>query len=192
MVDPFDITKYNRTQAELEELLLFCISVAGKNARVTSHNLERFLNDASQEFSIDRDCVFDIIVACAKQDNLGERLRDYGFGCWRNREKSFLDLVNSGIDLSTCSRDELLQIRGIGMKTASFFLLHSRPNLEIACLDVHILAYLRAQGYDVPQQSPSGKKYLEVEQVFLKEAKRHDMSIADFDLKLWSLAAAKI
>lgn len=58
MVDPFDITKYNRTQAELEELLLFCISVAGKNARVTSHNLERFLNDASQEFSIDRDCVF--------------------------------------------------------------------------------------------------------------------------------------
>jgi hypothetical protein len=36
MVDPFAITKYDRSKSELEEMLLFCVLVAGKPARRTA------------------------------------------------------------------------------------------------------------------------------------------------------------
>ena len=35
MIDPKKITKLDRTQADLEWFLFFCISTAGKNAEVT-------------------------------------------------------------------------------------------------------------------------------------------------------------
>ena len=34
MVNPYDITNYNRTQNELQEFLLFTIVVAGKTAYI--------------------------------------------------------------------------------------------------------------------------------------------------------------
>jgi hypothetical protein len=38
-VDPYNITKYNRTEAELECFLLFCIVVAGKTAYIQARKL---------------------------------------------------------------------------------------------------------------------------------------------------------
>ena len=38
-IDPTQITKFDRTQAELEWFLLFCISTAGKNATVTAKKI---------------------------------------------------------------------------------------------------------------------------------------------------------
>ena len=43
MIDPYNITNYNRTQNELEEFLLFCIVVAGKTAYIQSRKLDEFL-----------------------------------------------------------------------------------------------------------------------------------------------------
>ena len=42
-VDPYNITKYNRTKAELECFLLFCIVVAGKTAYIQAQKLDEFL-----------------------------------------------------------------------------------------------------------------------------------------------------
>jgi hypothetical protein len=41
-VDPYNITKYNRTEAELECFLLFCIVVAGKTAYIQARKLDEF------------------------------------------------------------------------------------------------------------------------------------------------------
>jgi len=43
MIDPSDVTKFDRTQAELEECLLFAIFVASKKATVQAQKLEQFL-----------------------------------------------------------------------------------------------------------------------------------------------------
>jgi thermostable 8-oxoguanine DNA glycosylase len=58
-------------------------------------------------------------------------------------------------------------------------------------LDVHILKYLRSQGFEAPKQTPSGKKYLELEKNFLELAKKNNMTPADFDLMLWTKYSTK-
>ena len=47
MVDPSRVTDFARTQAQLEEFLLFCFVVAGKNADQQSVKLEAFLEGRS-------------------------------------------------------------------------------------------------------------------------------------------------
>lgn len=86
--------------------------------------------------------------------------------------------------MKTCSREELVAIPGIGMKTASCFIMHSRENVRMAGLDVHILRFLKDRGYDVPV-SVSQKKYKEIEGWFLELADEAKMSPADFDLEVW-------
>ena len=44
MIDPAKITNFNRTQSQLEEFLLFCIVVAGKNSKVQAAKLGEFLS----------------------------------------------------------------------------------------------------------------------------------------------------
>ena len=43
MINPYQITNYNRRSSELEEFLLFCIVVAGKTAYIQAQKLEDFL-----------------------------------------------------------------------------------------------------------------------------------------------------
>ena len=93
------------------------------------------------------------------------------------------------VDLRTATLDELMAIHGIGPKTARFFLVHSRENCNHAVLDVHILKFLRANGYPTaPVQTPSGKAYLFWEKVFLDYCKVMfpHKSIADIDLAIWT------
>ena len=43
MINPYQITNYDRSSSELEEFLLFCIVVAGKTAYIQAQKLEDFL-----------------------------------------------------------------------------------------------------------------------------------------------------
>jgi thermostable 8-oxoguanine DNA glycosylase len=86
---------------------------------------------------------------------------------------------------------ELESVKGIGPKTARFFLLHSRPNQEIAVLDTHILHWMRDNGIKAPKTTPSGEKYLKFEKMFIDIAKKNDISIADLDLRIWTAYSSK-
>ena len=45
---------------------------------------------------------------------------------------------------------------------------------------------MRSKGYDVPDNTPSGKQYDNIEKIFLKEFKKSDYkSLTDFDLDIW-------
>lgn len=185
MIDPTNITKFNRTEAELEEFLLFCILVAGKNSNVQAKKLEKFLTDYSDRpmdpFTLIRYLIFmgqSALMSWMKMSKLGQYTR---------LEKCFTELMFLQGKLSTCSVSDLEAISGIGPKTARFFLTHTRPNQQFAVLDTHMLRYLRDMGYDkVPASTPSGKKYREWELVVLDKALSHGMSAADFDLMIWN------
>lgn len=183
MIDPTDITHFNRTDAELEEFLLFCIAVAGKNARTTSRNLERLLESGKGKTP------FEKIRNIASQNSFAETLKSFGFGCYNLKAKGLLTAAESDFDLNKCSVQELEKIPGVGHKTSRFFILHSRKNANVACLDTHILKWLSKHTGDsnVPKVSPGSKKiYLKWENIFLEIAKSMNIPPAKLDLDIWN------
>lgn len=186
LIDASNITDYNLSYNDLEVHILFWICAAGKNGDTSAKALYKFLSYWEDKLNIKSP--FDIIRKVYKKyglDYLANQLKINGIGCFNNKAKSFLDLVNSKIDLKNCTVDELENIRGIGPKTARCFLIHSRKDQNYAGLDVHVLRFLRDKGHDVPKSTPNGKKYLELEKIFLQYVKKSNMNVSDFDLYVW-------
>ena len=179
MIDPDKITNYNRTEEELQCFILFAIMVAGKKAKMMAPKLDHFL------FVNDKLTPFEFIRMLIDNGVLYGALLHSKIGKYKLLLQSLPQLVNSGLDLHTCTIEDLEKIKGIGPKSSRFFILHSRPNQRIACLDVWILKYLKSLGYKVPKQTPSGKKYLEIEKIYLKICDDNGYDPAEFDLFLW-------
>jgi hypothetical protein len=192
MIDPNNVTNPERTAAELEEFLLFCVVVAGKNADQQASKLERFLGGRKP---------FAFIRAADGDGTLVARLRDARLGKYSLLARSFRELSRSGADLRTCALEELTRFPGIGLKTAKFFVLHSRPGEMHGVLDTHVLGWMRdnwAPGGRrppaVPRHSPQDPKaYRFWETVYfgMVAARHHrpsgspSVDWARFDLDLW-------
>jgi hypothetical protein len=186
MIDPNDVTNPARTPAELEEFLLFCVVVAGKNADQQSAKLERFLAGRGP---------FSHVRKAGKAGNLVALLRDVKLGKYSLLSRSFSELAHSGVDLSAATWEELTRFPGIGIKTAKFFVLHSRKAQMHGVLDTHVLAWMREHwhgiGPPVPRHSPQDPRaYRFWETVYfgMASARRHGAGPIDwakFDLDLW-------
>lgn len=189
MIDPVRITGYNRSVSELEELILFCIAVANKTASTTAVLLERFLTEHRKS---PNDTPFDIIRSFEDQESIKEALKRGGFGCYTLKSRGFYYIANSNIDLKSCTWQDLDICPGVSLKTSKFFILHTRRNAKIACLDTHILKWLKEKGHKVPKTSPQSEKvYQKIEEVFLGYAKAGKISPAKLDLSIWNLYAKK-
>lgn len=175
MIDPLNITKYDCTIEQLEEVLLFWVLAAGKNAISASKSLSKFLENNSP---------FDYIKTISLEE-LPIKMKQCGIGCFNNKAITFNQLAFSNIDLMNCSVEELEKIKGIGMKTSRCFVIHSRKNANYAGLDTHILKYLRSLGHDVPLSTPSGNKYVEIEKIFLSLVEKSGKTLSEFDLSIW-------
>ena len=177
-VDPTKITNYSYTTNELQAFWLFCLVVAGKTAKTQARLLEGFLNSL--------ECVgspFDKLTWAVIQDNLEERLKFSRLGQYGRLSRAFRESLS--LDLRNCSVEDLEKVHGVGPKTSRLFVMHSRPNVRYAAIDTHILKLLRENGYDAPKSTPTGKKYRDLEQAFLKLADDAGMTPADFDLSTW-------
>jgi thermostable 8-oxoguanine DNA glycosylase len=180
-VDPQRITDFSRTEGQLEALILFSIAVAGKTAKQISKALDHFLDGY-------KGSPFQRIRAMIEEGSLEQRIKDSKLGKHRVLNRAFADLATSGIDLRTCSAQDLEEFYGIGLKTSRFFLLHSRENAEIAALDTHILSYMRNEmNIDAPKVTPSSAKiYQHLERCFVAQARKLNMTVADLDLAVWN------
>ena len=181
MIDPDNITRFDMSQTELQEFILFWILAAGKNAKTSAAGLDRFLVHGRDVFGPVEP--FEIVRRFGSE--LPSVLRSHGLGCYNNKAKSMLDLASRNFDLKTCTLEDLESVKGIGPKTARCFLVHSRPDCRHAGLDTHVLKYMRDSGVDVPKSTPSGKKYIELEKKFLEMADNSGKTIAEFDLDIW-------
>lgn len=185
MVDPINFTDFNRSDNELEEVLLFGLLVAGKKALTTSRMLDAFLRDyahiGDSPFEIFSRFELDYIP------KLSVVLKDYGFGCYNLKAKGIYQLVRANLNLRTCTTDDLEKISGIGMKTSRYFILHTRKDAQCIPLDTHILKYLKDLGHDVPKTTPaSRKKYLIIEELAVQAAKKEKKSCSSWDLDTWN------
>jgi hypothetical protein len=189
MIDPSNVTNPGRTAEELEEFLLFCVSVAGKNADQQAAKLERFLA-GRRPFAYIRQI---------GADGLHARLREVKLGKYSLLVRSFRELSRSGADLRACTWEELTRFPGIGIKTAKFFVLHSRAGEMHGVLDTHVLSWMSEHwsgagrgGPVVPRHSPQDPRaYRFWETVFfgMVSARHHRprtaVDWARFDLELW-------
>lgn len=191
MVDPVNITNFNRTDVELEEFMCFSILVAGKNALTTAKRLDVFFNKIHLKLNIQTFCPFCVLRQFSEKE-IALLLQKSGIGCFNNKAKSIYQLVNAGLDLRECTVDQMEKIFGIGCKTSRFFKLHAIPNQEYAVLDIHVLRYMADNGVVVPKTTPTGNKYKELEIKFLEMAKKANQTPADFDLNIWREYSGRI
>ncbi len=180
MVDPWNITNYDRGEAELEELLLFCVSVAGKSAGMIAAALDEFLASHPGKSPLDK------VRRLIRRDELLLAIKASRLGKHTRLTRAYGELAAAKLDLTTCTCEQLEGIHGIGPKTSRFFIVHTRADQQLAVLDTHILRYMKSLGYsDIPASTPTGKRYLKIEQDFLALASREGRDIAEFDLWIW-------
>lgn len=185
VTDPERCTDYERSDAQLEEFLIFCIAVAGKNARTTRKVMGRFWQHAAEVGEVGGP--FRILRSLSMRFNAPGLLKNSGLGCYTLKASAMIAAAHSGLDLRTCSAEDLEKIKGIGRKTSRFFILHSRPGARHAVLDTHLLRFLRDLGVDAPESTPQSKSgYARVEAEFLKLVPA-GTSVAEFDLRVWNL-----
>lgn len=180
LIDPINITSYDLSSKDLEVVILFWICAAGKNGVTSAKCLHKLLTTWQTEKN---ERPFKTIQ---RIPNLPQEMKKCGIGCYNNKAKSFKYLALHHLNLKTCTVEDLEAVPGIGPKTARCFLIHSRRNQKYAGLDTHILKFLRDKGHEVPKSTPSGKKYLELEKIFLSYVEASGKSVADFDLSIWN------
>lgn len=172
MIDPYNITRYDYSDAELEELILFCIAVAGKTAYIITEKIDAFLKlDEGRS-------PFDKIRMMLRKGTLELNLKAVKLGKYSVLTRGYKELADLRFNLRTCSINELEAITGISHKTARFFVLHSRKDPgQIACIDTHVKKWLQQKGYN--------GNYFALEQAFLKELAMTNKTAAELDLEIW-------
>tara|TARA_A200000159_G_scaffold135889_1_gene135222 strand:- start:2995 stop:3585 length:591 start_codon:yes stop_codon:yes gene_type:complete len=189
MINPAKVTNYNRSHVELEEFILFAINVAGKKSAIEAPKLDRFLTalkDLYGNLCEHADSPFSLIRYAWAEGRLMELMKEYSISPYKQRYNSYIDVMMIS-DLYAVSLNRLLQVRGIGLKTARFFLSHSREDFDEPMLDTHILHFLRDQGYaNAPKTTPTNPSvYHQFASIFKDIARQLGKSVTDLDLEVW-------
>jgi thermostable 8-oxoguanine DNA glycosylase len=190
MIQPTKITDYDRTDAELERFWTFCVLVAGKNADWASAkvcDLYRHAEDQGKTpFGYLREhehALHNLLVA----NRVGQ---------YHRIERALRESL--GLNLRTCTVEELEGIFGIGPKTARFFVLHSRPGAHVAVLDTHVLRWLSRFLNDdrcaIPRSTPAPRAYARLEKLCLIAMRSAfpGLTPAQADLMVWCVESGRL
>ena len=196
MIDPYNITNYNRTQNELEEFLLFCIVVAGKTAYIQAQKLNEFLVSVNTRLMMPENInPFQTIKSAEQHGILFEEIKKAKLGQYKKIYSGFKYITGKQYNLNRMTPQILEEIPGVGMKTSRFFLLHSDRFYKdkIAIIDTHILKFIKENIDDrAPKSTPViPLTYRYWEDKFLHWCKENNKDTAEFDLETWKSYARK-
>jgi len=190
MIDPYNITKYNRTQNELEEFLLFCIVVAGKTAYIQAQKLNDFLVSVNTRLMMPENInPFQTIKSAEQHGILFEEIKKAKLGQYKKIYSGFKYISEKEYNLNKMTPEILEKIPGVGMKTSRFFLLHSDIfyTNKIAILDTHILKFIKE---NIDERAPKSTPVIPLtyrfwEDMFLRWCSDNNKDMAEFDLEVW-------
>ncbi len=167
--------KYKKI-VDLERFLVFCIldtACTYKMVCNTFDYLERF--DMTTRKGIKN----------ATEDKIRGVLQVAGYRFPSQHAKRIKAFGDNEIDLRKTSREELVKnVKGIGMKLASFFLRNTR-DIEYAVLDVHTLRWLRAN-HNFSDKIWKRMTYQDKETFFRLDAERLGKGVMELDLEIWN------
>jgi len=182
MIDPYAITNHSRSRAELEEFWVFCLSVAGKKATMMAGKVDEFIAGCGHDGT-----PFERIRKLIAEDRLVEEMKRARVGKYALLDKALRATLAEGApDIESAMPADLETIPGVGPKTARFFLLHSRKDIEVAVIDTHMVKYVASLGHRVPNGVPTGKEYARLERIVIDRARELGMPLDGFDLAVWS------
>jgi thermostable 8-oxoguanine DNA glycosylase len=178
MIIPSQITQLNRTRQQREEFLIFCVLCAGKSSEQQAVKLNGFLSGTDEPFTY--------ISGLIEHEFLVSQLEHHKLGKYDLISNS-MSMMTQHVDCVDWDRDSLVDIPGISYKTASLYRMHTFGD-RIACLDTHVLRYLRNDlGVDAPKVSPSNKKkYETLELIYLGHCYQQGREPRDLDLEIWN------
>lgn len=183
MINPTKITKFDRTYEELIEFFTFCACVAGKNSDIVARKVNALTKEGTfwacmYSYPLDENGVWELRML--------DLLIKHKIGQYKRIMHILREVVM--LDLSECSVERLASIKGIGPKTACFFLLHSRPNQELVVIDTHLLKfYNREMGTSHKKPPTKWLDYTDLGRVIASIIKNKfpKMTLAEADLKIW-------
>lgn len=185
-------TKYSRSVAELIEFLLWTTCTPGKSSEEITPKFNALCVEHSP---------LDVIQKPI--DEIKSILKDFKIGQYTRISKAWDTIgkasignkrIISGKFLEHAPRDHFTIIPGLGMKTASFFIMSNRKWAELATLDTHILKWLGREFpmFKIPKVTPSNKHhYVQVEALFVGAASMltkpdgQPYTCAELDLAIW-------
>jgi thermostable 8-oxoguanine DNA glycosylase len=190
MINPYQITNYQRSTAELEEFLLFCIVVAGKTAYIQARKLDEFLTSVNKRLMMPENInPFQSLKSAEQHGILFEEIKKAKLGQYKKIYSGFKFITQTDYNLSKMTPQILEKIPGVGMKSSRFFLLHSDTFYKdkIAILDTHILKFIKENIDDrAPKSTPViPLTYRFWEDMFLSWCRENNKNVADFDLEVW-------
>ena len=191
MINPKHITNFGLDRRQLQEYIIFWIAVAGKPAKTIAPRIDAVLTHGYRWLNHRGPRVPFKIVTELRWRLLRSFLKEHGIGCHGGKASAMIDVASAGFDLKTCTRDELISIKGISFKTANCFIMHSRKDARCAAFDTHLLKFMRAMGVDnVPDETPQTlRQHERLEKKFLAISDGVGLAPADFDLITWRLYA---
>lgn len=167
----------NSKITKLQTKLIFSIIVAGKSAKFAEGVVNKLFNNIGDKTP------FEFIDELIEFNLLEEKLKEIKSGNYK-KLMTCLPLVTQ-LDVEECTIHDLESIKGIGPKTSRFFLMWGRGENGYAVLDTHVLKWLRNLGYAVTKTTPHRYKYTEIENYFLEEAKKRNISPKALDAHIW-------
>jgi thermostable 8-oxoguanine DNA glycosylase len=196
MIDPYNITKYDRTEDELQNFLLFCIVVAGKTAYIQAKKLNELLSSINERLMLSEHVSpFQSLKNAEQHGILFEEIKKAKLGQYKKIYSGFKYISEHEYNLNRMTPKILEEIPGIGMKTSRFFLLHSDKFYkdQIAILDTHILKFIKENIDDrAPKSTPViPLTYRFWESKFLTWCEQNNKNVADFDLEVWKSYARR-
>lgn len=187
MIDPFKL-KFEINDKNCQYMLIFSICVAGKKAKVIQKALNKLYSIHLQE----NEMPFDMFLRLDNFITIEFLLKNYGIGCYTLKAECIREIINSNVNLHEKDLEYWKKFRGMGYKTINYYLMQLYPSEPRACLDTHILKFLREKGHDVPKATPgNAKRYKEIEQIFLQYVPSNKTP-QEFDLEIWTKFASQI
>ena len=135
------------------------------------------------------------------EEKLQQKLKELGHRFWPQRGTRIYNarwLKDSILEELGKHKNEILMrnwlvenIKGLGMKEASHFLRNIGYS-NIAIIDKHILNILVNEELIKRPKTLTPKKYIEIENILRKLAKKVNLSLGELDLYLWSEQTGKV
>ena len=180
-----EFRKYrNASSDEIFKQLCFCIMTANFNAK-RSIEIEEKIGDG---------------FICFPEKKLASKLKEYGHRfpnaranymvCNRKHKESLKKMIDTKDEKEL--RDWIVKnIKGLGYKEASHFLRNIGYE-NFAIIDFHIIDVLVGYGLIERPKAMTKKKYLEIEEILGKIAKKVNLSRGELDFYLWYSETKKI